>query len=92
MPHLAAPLEEAADEDEAAAAVRSPCLTMQTVLSREPLTKRRPSGSNATEFTFSLVKVRMTVPSLTLKSLTVESLEPESACRLSGSTARAFTW
>ena len=55
-------------------------------MSTEPLTKRRPSCSSARQVTTLVwcVKVRRTVPSLTLKSLTVLSLEPESACWLSG--------
>ena len=63
-----------------------PWYTMRAVLSHEPLTKRRPSGSSAREVTLSLwcLKVRRTAPSLTLKSLTVLSNEPESACWLSG--------
>ena len=52
---------------------------MRAVLSAEPLTKRRPSGSSAKELTDHVwcFKVRRTAPSLTLKSLTVLSYEPE---------------
>ena len=55
---------------------------MRAVSSSEPPTKRRPSGSSARQFTVFVwcLKVRRTVPSLTLKSLTVSSIEPESAC------------
>ena len=54
---------------------------MRAVLSAEPLTKRRPSGSSAREYNerSCCLKVRRTAPSLTLKSLTVLSGEPESA-------------
>ena len=43
---------------------------MHEVLSPEPLTKRRPSGSSAREVTLPVwcLKVRTTAPSLTLKS------------------------
>ena len=62
-----------------------PCSTMRAVLSYEPLTKRRPSGSSAREYTLPVWcgKVRRTAPSLTLKSLMVLSYEAESACWLS---------
>ena len=65
---------------------------MRAVLSSEPLTKRRPSGSNARQSTKSVwcVNVRRMAPSLTLKSLTVQSAEPESACLLSGSATSAL--